>query len=172
MHALSLRSNARTSSRQPNRSGLPRPAVPLPFPPCCWIFLLLGPVIAAEGVRRALTWAWQTITAASGAAAAMPGNTCRASLPTLPSCSPLHDAAQAGNADLIRQLLTPPPETKLPSADDMVDPASGAACLFNCSFCCSAALSFTAALTCWAASVACMQIIFECHQFWDRLFPF
>ncbi|KAL4431738.1 hypothetical protein ABPG77_002954 [Micractinium sp. CCAP 211/92] len=37
------------------------------------------------------------------------------------STFPLHDAAQAGNADLIRQLLTPPPETKLPSADDMAD---------------------------------------------------
>ncbi|KAL4440406.1 hypothetical protein ABPG75_003407 [Micractinium tetrahymenae] len=38
------------------------------------------------------------------------------------STFPLHDAAQAGDAELIRQLLTPPPEAKLPPADDMADP--------------------------------------------------
>lgn len=64
-----------------------------------------------------------TITAA---AAATPANSAPHS-PTLPARSPLHDAAQAGDAELIRQLLTPPPEAKLPPADDMADPAS--ACL-------------------------------------------
>lgn len=50
---------------------------------------------------------------------------CRTPLLSHLSRSPLHDAAQAGQADLLRELLTPPPELAAPPTDELAGVVSG-----------------------------------------------
>jgi hypothetical protein len=126
--------------RQPLIATLPCPAAPCVLPLCC-LGLYWGPgsEAAAESRARLLVLAGNVacrrrhcrlLPARRHAAHPAPARPAR-SLPC--ACSPLHDAAQAGNAGLLRELLTPPPEAAQPASEEL----AGLVRRRRCCRCCS-----------------------------------